>query len=390
MKELIAPIYYFVGNTFLRARLKTRWIAGKFTNDVPLPSGYVARTREWMESGVVKNESSSFVYREIHPPFEFDPPEPQTVGERIRWKPQVSGIRSVLPTFIARIPGGRIYGQDADVITPDNRLLADVSLYEPRVAFRTSVIHPGWIVRKFPAPQKLKGRVAVLASTHTSNYFHWMLQLLPRLELFRLGGLSIDEFDAFIARPPSSAFHRETLQHLGIPDNKLIQTGKEFHAEAEELWVTSSLQGISHESRWVIGWLKHTFLPANPANGHERIFISRSDAKHRILRNEAECFELLQQHGFQKVTLTGMPVPEQARIFSSARYIVGSHGAGLTNLAFCSAGTRVLEFITPDHIRPVYWQLAACANLQYTYLKCARYVGSDATHQDITVDCALV
>src|SRR4029077_18317808 len=96
------------------------------------------------------------------------------------------------------------------------------------------------------------------------------------------------------------------------------------------------------------------------------------------------------QYGFQKVTLTGMQVPEQARIFSTARYIVGTHGAGLTNLAFCSPGIRVLEFITPDHIRPLYWQLAACANLQYTYLKCARYPGANATPQDITVDCALV
>jgi hypothetical protein len=42
-----------------------------------------------------------------------------------------------------------------------------------------------------------------------------------------------------------------------------------------------------------------------------------------------------------------LAVPEQAAIMALAKHVVAAHGAGLTNLVFCSPAARVLEVFGP-------------------------------------------
>lgn len=392
MKRILAPLYYFAGNALLRVRLRSRWAAGILRRQTPTPRGFVILTRDWIARALRNGHGEGLMYREIHPATRVDPLEPKTPGKRISWKPNRTGTTDIPATFVARIPRGRIYGEEADVITPDNWLLADVCLFHPRAAFRTSSIHSGWNTTEVKSPKHFKGRVAVLAGNHPANYYHWMLQMLPRLELFRLGGVDLGSIDFFVLNSLRASFQTETLLHLGIPREKWLETTPSCHAQADELWVTRTLQDIGHQSPWVTTWLRHSFLPQPeklyPASG--RIYISRSDAAYRFVRNEEECLRILERRGFQSVRLQGMPVPQQAALFASAETVVAPHGAGLTNLVFCAPGTRVIELITPAHVRAVYWQLAACVKLRYCYLKCSLYEGRDAHPQDITVDCDLL
>lgn len=60
-----------------------------------------------------------------------------------------------------------------------------------------------------------------------------------------------------------------------------------------------------------------------------------------------------------------MSVLEQIKTFSKAKFIVGPHGAGLTNLAFCNPGTKVVEFFSPNYINPCYWHLGTFYDLNY-------------------------
>jgi hypothetical protein len=45
--------------------------------------------------------------------------------------------------------------------------------------------------------------VAVLGAWHAGkNYFHWMFNVLPRLELRRLGGVELSTVDRFVINRP--------------------------------------------------------------------------------------------------------------------------------------------------------------------------------------------
>ena len=88
-----------------------------------------------------------------------------------------------------------------------------------------------------------------------------------------------------------------------------------------------------------VKWLRHKF--GEKLNPTRKIFISRDDAPARKLINAEEVFMALQ--GWETVTLTGMSTKKQIELFSSASHVISTHGAGLTNLLWCQAGTKVIE-----------------------------------------------
>ena len=45
--------------------------------------------------------------------------------------------------------------------------------------------------------------------------------------------------------------------------------------------------------------------------------------------------------------------------------VVAPHGAGLANLVFCEAGTRVVEFFNRAYVNGNFWRLAALRGLDY-------------------------
>ena len=81
--------------------------------------------------------------------------------------------------------------------------------------------------------------------------------------------------------------------------------------------------------------------------------------------NEEEISERLEKHGFRIVRLEEHPVAEQAAMFDSAQAVCALHGAGLTNLAFCRPGTRVLELFSPLYGTHAFHMIALRLGLDY-------------------------
>ena len=48
------------------------------------------------------------------------------------------------------------------------------------------------------------------------------------------------------------------------------------------------------------------------------------------------------------IKLSELSFNEQIKIFNEAKIIIGSHGAGLTNLIFCEPSTKVIEIGNPN------------------------------------------
>lgn len=96
-----------------------------------------------------------------------------------------------------------------------------------------------------------------------------------------------------------------------------------------------------------------------------RIYISRRDAHARRLLNEDDAVALVERHGFEAVTLTGMSLREQIRLFASASHVIGPHGAGLGNVLFCAPGTTLCEFQMTSNVQWSIRRLAAVSRMRY-------------------------
>lgn len=96
-----------------------------------------------------------------------------------------------------------------------------------------------------------------------------------------------------------------------------------------------------------------------------KLYVSRRDAAARPLVNDAEISALLEAHGFETVMLTGKPVAEQIRLFSSASHVVGAHGAGLVNILFCQPGAALCELQMLSNVQWTIRRMASVAALRY-------------------------
>lgn len=101
----------------------------------------------------------------------------------------------------------------------------------------------------------------------------------------------------------------------------------------------------------------------------QRIFLSRVDARKRVMVNEAALASRLEQEGYAIVapgTLNGL---EQIALFRDATLIVGQHGAAFTNLLFSLRGEDgpiVVELHQENYPASAFAKLCQAKRLRYT------------------------
>jgi capsular polysaccharide biosynthesis protein len=201
-------------------------------------------------------------------------------------------------------------------------------------------------------------------------YFHWMLDVLPRFQILARAGIDLAEID-YILIHDRLPFQQETLKILGIPSDKILSADRYSHLQATQLVVPSFPGAVAWMPQWTCNFLQDHFLPQAgdfTSGVGDRLYISRQQTANRRLINEAEVIDLLTRFGFKVVTLETLSVVEQAVLLSQAQVVVAPHGGGLTNLAFCAPGTKVIELFSPNYIYPCYWLVSNLAQLEYYYL----------------------
>ncbi|NJR22921.1 MAG: tetratricopeptide repeat protein [Richelia sp. CSU_2_1] len=294
-------------------------------------------------------------------------------------------------TFAARIPQGRVWIVPQEnywlickaiaVISPNNYLLADVSRdypgFLPGCEKHDVRNHSVFGLESFPPLQKIHGKVAVLSGLSGNVYFHWMVDVLPRIELLRRSGWNLGEIDWFLVNSYRHEFQRESLRILGIPEAKVLESDRFPHLQADELIVPSFPGYLGWPSGWAIDFLRREFLPGiggrsssrvSLTNFPKRIYISRSKARYRRVLNEADVVEVLAKYGFVSVLPELMSLEEQIACFAGAEAIVAAHGSGLTNTVFCTAGTKVIELVSPHYISHYYWGISQYLQLEHYFL----------------------
>jgi tetratricopeptide (TPR) repeat protein/capsular polysaccharide biosynthesis protein len=293
------------------------------------------------------------------------------------------------PLFVAQIPKGKTWivpNQNywkvcnaIATITADNYLIADLSRDYPGqlpiCQEQDPTQHLLFWQNRLPPLKFMDGSVAVLSGLSGNVYFHWMVDVLPRLEVMRCQGINWTDIDWFMVNSCRSPFQRQTLEILGIPPHKILESDRYSHIQAEQLVVPSFAGHLGWLSDWALRFLRQSFLskaltalPSNSQLYPERIYISRAKAKYRKIFNESAVINILAKYGFISVALESMSFLEQVALFANAKAIVAPHGSGLTNLIFCDSGAKVVEIFSPHYVRPYFWTIAHQLQLEHYYL----------------------
>lgn len=282
--------------------------------------------------------------------------------------------------YIAVIPNGSVWGASGAVILPNGMPAIDLS---PEYDGENNRMlapeeHPALCRPKAQEQLFVHGTAAVLTFCGSHNYFHWLYDVLPRLGM--LQELNCP-YEKIIMNPnPHRPFVEETLSLLEIPDTAIIRTNVNLEIQADQL-IAPSLMMNAHYPPWTTACLRRFFLSKRDTAFHtpERIYISRRKASFRQISNEEEIIRCLEKYGFVSVCLEDWSFAQQIQLFASAKVIVGPHGAGLANLAFCSQGTQVIEIFHIRHVIPTYWMISNHNKLDY-YMLYGQEQGTDPGH----------
>lgn len=267
---------------------------------------------------------------------------------------------------VAELPHGRVLGAHRAIVTGTGDLVLEVSQY-----FGTSRAseHPLYL-NPFPgAPLEVPGRLGVLASRGDANYYHFLMDALPRLGVLEQCP-QIAAPDLWYV-PEQTRFQRELLDLMGIEPGRRVDAAQHPHVRADCLVVPGPPAMSEKNPPWVIEFLRSRLLPHVDVTGpRRRVYLTRGpSANNRTVLDEAVLMERLAARGFTAVDPGQLGVLDQIHLFATAEILVAPHGAALANLVFASPGATVIELFPAGCLLPDYWRLASgVPGLRYRYL----------------------
>ena len=197
------------------------------------------------------------------------------------------------------------------------------------------------------------------------NYYHWLTQALPTIDW---AVRSRHHQRVTLVLPPLGPMQEETLALAGLSHLPRLTVDVAGHyrlasAEYAEFLGERMAGVVSLTAADTFARLRRSVPPASDAS--PVLYVARTDATRRVLRNEAALIAMLQRRGVRSVVPGELPVTQQIALFRAARLVIGAHGGGLTNLVFCEPGTHVCEMVPSHDVNICFSRLAQGGRLHY-------------------------
>jgi hypothetical protein len=225
------------------------------------------------------------------------------------------------------------------------------------------------------------------------NYYHWVSESIFRLWMVR------DQLDKLILILPEhyrdadfimGSLEPFRVKHIFyIPDGKSLMIKNLCLPQIKPVCDSYNAEHIKQVRDFYINYVLHEKkIPFEPV---ERLYVSRALAKRRQVINEAEILEIAERYGFTIFHPENFSFLEQVAIFSGVKYLVGTHGSGLTNLLFMGENTSLLELHKDktnelDHPSPLFWYMADALGVNYYHQLCETHGKDDYFEGDYIID----
>lgn len=249
--------------------------------------------------------------------------------------------------------------------------------------------------KKQPVSQNLNNAI-VLINPISGTYFHWLIEVLPRLIIFKEHNEDIYKKTKFVISENSPSFVYSSLHiFLGISNEDIIYyNGERFLID--KLYHQSYLH--SYSSKYNISLYRDNILNklfcygenilkkknTNYKESNENIIISRDSANKRRIVNELKLLNELSDFNFHMLNLDHVRFEEQINIFNKAKIIISMHGSALANIIFCEENALLIELFPKKRNRQYmnyYYQLSRARKMQHCIIGVEQY--ADESKEDI-------
>lgn len=234
---------------------------------------------------------------------------------------------------------------------------------------RAPYVHKPELFRSKRRVVKLKN-VMSLRDTGEENYFHFFNDVIPKIYFARDNGVDLANYHLVVSSKLAERdYFKQTVSLAPF-------AGLQWHVQNDEVIsferaifckpFTHTKSYIGQTADLLISKFGNHVSP----QVQDRLFITRPEHSLRFIENFNEIEEVLKQHRFAIVDPALMSFAEQVSLFTRARYLIGVHGAGMTNMIFRKdQDTGVLEIVQPfDYIPFHYMMLAHQFGFDYNVL----------------------
>ncbi|MEB0280869.1 MULTISPECIES: glycosyltransferase family 61 protein [unclassified Mucilaginibacter] len=234
------------------------------------------------------------------------------------------------------------------------------------------------------------GNTYLLIHSIWFNYYHWLSEPIYRLWMVRH---KLDKMTLLLPEQYKGVdFIEGSLAPFKVQKIVYIPEGKNLLVEnlcmPQIKPVCDSYHPIQLKK---IRSFYHKFIKSRKSLLSSKIYLSRKKAGRRQIVNEAETEDVLISHGFAIYYPEDYTFLEQVLIMSETRYLISTHGSGLTNIMFMKAGASVLELHQLhtnylEHPSFAFWYMASVLDINYYHQPCEFSGTEDYFTSDYLVD----
>jgi hypothetical protein len=266
---------------------------------------------------------------------------------------------TVPDSYLAEFSCARVIGRTSAIVVNNTILYDELIKNDPR---RYHPKYPG-ILRATNTTIRLQipgkqshyiPRAINLMKDYSLNYYHFLIEILPRLKLL----YNLDPQIPLLVDPIPPQM-MDALDRCNTQRRSLIICNPLDSYYVEKLYHPSflshtyeySFQQCNPKEDYVINprsvlFVRHTVLsslniPLN-SQGHRKIYITREEHSQRKPLNQEALQKILLERGFEICNPTNLSFSEQVSLFSQAKVIIAPTGAACTNLIFAPQNSSIL------------------------------------------------
>jgi len=229
------------------------------------------------------------------------------------------------------------------------------------------------------------------------NYYHWICESIFRLWMVR------HQMDDLILILPeyykNADFIMGSLEPFKIKNIFYIPNGKSVMVKnlcLPQIKPVCDSYNANHIKQVRNFYRNYVLFEKKvPVDPIDKLYVSRQLASRRQVINEDEILKILKKHGFTVFYPENFTFLEQVAIFSNVKYLVGTHGSGLTNMLFMGKNASLLELHKNqtnelNHPSPLFWYMAEALEINYYHQSCETYGKEDYFEGDYIIDADLL
>jgi hypothetical protein len=251
--------------------------------------------------------------------------------------------------------------------------------------YAATLVKPLKLMRQDPSQYYVVG-----SNRPRRNYYHWLVQSVPAIDcaLRQRGAHGVT-----LLLPDLLPWQAETLALLGYQDvpRLTLDLSKTYllpEAEYSDFLGVRTSSIVSYAAAATFRRLAAA-APWLPDTADE-IYVARTDAQNRAVANEAELIDFLDRQGVRIIVPGSLSVAEQIAAFRTARLVIGPHGAGMSNIAFCQPRSFVYELLPQNYPNMCFNRIAQSVGLNYCADLFETGGESDVHRQTWRIDIKLV